>query len=460
MADRVTLAPLAPRDALEYFRSKGYAPALQRFDYRDLWQQEHARSFVVAKAMQDDILTLIRERLDTALADGQTLEQFRTDLAPALKSAGWWGKAIDTDPVTGETREVKRGSMHRLRVIYDTNLRTAHAAGRWTRIQRTKEFFPYLEYVQIDRPTAREAHKPFDGLILPVDHPIWQRIYPPNGWFCGCDVRQTNARKMAREGKTLTTEADLADKVKLTDWLNKRTGETEILPEGLDPAFDSNPGATWLDIADRHTRTRLDLPDSHIAFDRALLQEIRARGLRDGDESLVVYDLDQPVERAGIDMARSAIGEASSVAPTPRMWSAMADPDRRVVAIHDHPSSSSFSDADFRVTMLSPGLHQLVAVGLDGSIFRIGRTARTRVIDPSTFDLVPKAVWAAVYQAALAKRIPDADIRIVASHLQSALLAQLIGFDYDYALSGRSRDALRRNRVEMENILRSLTGAT
>ncbi|MEL7117406.1 MAG: phage minor head protein, partial [Pseudomonadota bacterium] len=236
MAERVELSPLTPEDALAYFRSKGFAPALQRFDYRDVWQAEHARSFVVAKAMQDDVLALIREALDAGLAEGKTLAQFREELAPLLRSKGWWGKAIERDPVTGELKEVRLGSMHRLRVIFDTNMRTAHAAGRWQRLQRSKELLPYLEYRQIDRPSMREAHKPFDGLILPVDHPIWQTIYPPNGWFCGCDVRPMNDRMLEREGKRLTTDAELAA-LSTVEYVNPRSGLAQEIYEGIDPAF-------------------------------------------------------------------------------------------------------------------------------------------------------------------------------------------------------------------------------
>ena len=242
MAVRVEIAALEPVDALAYFRGKGLADALLRFDYRDIWRDEHARSFVVAKAMQDDVLQTIRDYMDAALAEGQTLAQFREGLAPELRSKGWWGKGIERDPLTGELKEVQLGSMHRLRVIFDTNMRTAHAAGRWSRLQRSKAFFPYLEYVQLDRPTKREEHAVFDGLILPIDHPLWQKIFPPNGWFCACDVRPTNDRKLAREGKRLTTDEDLAA-LASSPWTNPRTGEVENLLDGLDPAFASNPGA-------------------------------------------------------------------------------------------------------------------------------------------------------------------------------------------------------------------------
>ena len=50
------------------------------------------------------------------------------------------------NPKTGEIKPVQLGSPRRLEIIYDTNLRTAHAAGAWEGIQDTKAFFPYLRY--------------------------------------------------------------------------------------------------------------------------------------------------------------------------------------------------------------------------------------------------------------------------------------------------------------------------
>ena len=38
----------------------------------------------------------------------------------------------------------------------------------------------------------RDSHAAFHGLIRPIDHPIWNQIYPPNGWNDRCNVVQTD----------------------------------------------------------------------------------------------------------------------------------------------------------------------------------------------------------------------------------------------------------------------------
>ncbi len=132
----ISLTPLPPEEAIAFFRQKGYRIG---FDHRDVWQREHQAAFTVAKAMRLDILRDIRGAVDKALADGVPLEQFKRDLKPILQAKGWWGVKPLRDPATGEVVQAQLGSGRRLKTIYDTNLRTAHAEGQWERIQRTKD---------------------------------------------------------------------------------------------------------------------------------------------------------------------------------------------------------------------------------------------------------------------------------------------------------------------------------
>lgn len=97
--------------------------------WTDLWHGEHARYFTVARSTYADIINDVYDEVVKAIADGSTLKTFQDRLTPILQEKGWWGKAEDG---------VQLGSPRRLRTIYDTNLRTSYAAGRWERIQRRK----------------------------------------------------------------------------------------------------------------------------------------------------------------------------------------------------------------------------------------------------------------------------------------------------------------------------------
>lgn len=230
----IELKPLPPREAIDYFRAKGFR---QSFAWQDVWQDEHARAFTVAKAMQLDVLEDIREAVDRALSDGTTLDQFRKDLTPLLVDKGWWGRQSQVDPLTGQTRRVQLGSPRRLRVIFDVNLRTAYAAGRWDQIQRTKSLRPYLRYVAVDDIRTRPQHAAWHNTILPVDHPWWQTHYPPNGWNCRCIPRQLSAR----EAETLGGVTEAPEVVE-RPYVNTRTGEEIQVPEGIDPGWGYHVG--------------------------------------------------------------------------------------------------------------------------------------------------------------------------------------------------------------------------
>lgn len=262
MPNDPTSAGLPPKEAIAFFRAKQLKPS---FDYRDTWREEHATAFSVAKATSLDVLSDIRAGVDTALADGKTFDQFKKELTPLLQQKGWWGRKEVTDPVTGKTLNAQLGSPRRLRTIYESNVRTALAAGHWEKAQRTKRAMPYFLYQLGPSERHRPAHVALEGTMLPVDDPFWDTHYPPNGWGCKCWLRQITKYefdKLSRDGvpsqgdpvlddKGLPTgrvqprtipAKTTAPKVSLRSWRNTRTGKIEQVPQGIDPGWDTNPG--------------------------------------------------------------------------------------------------------------------------------------------------------------------------------------------------------------------------
>ncbi len=229
-----------PKDALDWFRAKGYQVG---FDYRDVWQEEHAAAFTVAKAMRLDILEGIRAAMDKALAEGQSFGEFRRELQPLLERMGWWGRQALFDPLEGAEREVQLGSPRRLKTIYNTNLRTAHAAGQWQRIQRAKATHPYLLYQLGPSREHRVEHQGWAGRLLPVDHPWWQTHFPPNGWGCKCHVRAVSKREAERlraQGAVSEVAPDDGEQ----EYVNQRSGEVLQVLKGIEPGWAYNPGAS------------------------------------------------------------------------------------------------------------------------------------------------------------------------------------------------------------------------
>ncbi|WP_201746357.1 phage minor head protein [Veronia nyctiphanis] len=229
----VPATPPVPEEALAYLRAKGYRLA---WHYDEVWREEHTKAFMVAKAMTQDLLIDIRHGVDKALAQGKTFARFKAELEPMLAKRGWLGRALMPDGSV-----VELGTPRRLKLIYDTNLRTSRATGQWARITRNKAVLPYLRYGLGPSKEHRHQHTLWEGLILPVDHPFWDTHMPPNGFGCRCRVRQLTREEVERRGGPSD-----APKVTQTEWTNKRTGETMMVTEGLDPGWDYNPGKARL----------------------------------------------------------------------------------------------------------------------------------------------------------------------------------------------------------------------
>jgi len=229
-----TFSPGPDRAALDYLRAKRIQPS---FDYRDVWRQEHASAFTIAKMAEMDLLADVRDSLANALEQGKPFAQWQREIRPMLEARGWWGVKDMTDPVTGEKHQVRLGSPRRLKIIYQTNLRTAHAAGQWARAQRTKATLPYFRYTLGPSVRHRPEHAALEGTTLPVDDPFWDYYYPPTGYNCKCRLLQVGQAEADAAGGPSP-----APKIGYRDWKNKRTGQVERVPVGITPGFDTHPG--------------------------------------------------------------------------------------------------------------------------------------------------------------------------------------------------------------------------
>ncbi len=234
----LVFAILAPREAIAAFRRR---ELLTTFAWQDLWQEEHARAFTVAKLLRLDLLKFVRDELDRAIEQGTPLSEFVRALRPRLAEAGWWGTREVIDPSTGQIARTTFDAS-RLRLIYDVNLRQSYAAGRWQRIERTAEAGTLIYYRTMRDERVRQSHKAWDGVALPPGHPFWRTHYPPNGWRCRCvayAVTPEQLQRLRRAGMPVRTDAP---PVVMVPWRNRQTGEVVNVPAGIDPGFGYNAG--------------------------------------------------------------------------------------------------------------------------------------------------------------------------------------------------------------------------
>ena len=161
--------------------------------WRDLKGAAHNRAFVVAGAMQADLLADLSAAVRASLDNGLGIEDFRKRFQEVVDKHGWSYK--------GEFN-------WRTRVIYQQNLLTSQAAGRLAQLRdpELRLLKPFWMYRHSGSENPRHQHKAWDGLTLVADHPWFRSHYPPNGWGCGCRVVAVSRRDVARMGGRIVDE--------------------------------------------------------------------------------------------------------------------------------------------------------------------------------------------------------------------------------------------------------------
>lgn len=209
-------------EQIEFFRGKLHLPS-QRWD--DIRQSAHDRAFIVAGAQKADLLADLHASIGQHMAGGAGLEGFRRDFKAIVARHGWSGWS-------GEGTAA--GVAWRTRVIYETNLNTSYAAGRWRQLNESGvRWWMYQHSGLAQEPRAQ--HLAWSGLVLPAEHPFWRTHFPPNGWGCGCRVVGVASPALARRlggdpSKTLPAGWDSPQPSNGT-------------PPGIDPGFAYAPGA-------------------------------------------------------------------------------------------------------------------------------------------------------------------------------------------------------------------------
>ena len=79
------------------------------------------------------------------------------------------------------------------RTEYTTAINRAHQAADWKRFERDADVLPNLEWMPSTAPEPRLLHKLFYGIVLPIDHPFWDKHRPGDSWNCQCDLEATDA---------------------------------------------------------------------------------------------------------------------------------------------------------------------------------------------------------------------------------------------------------------------------
>ncbi len=219
MVGSINYGSLPFAEQIAYFRNKANVPTER---WADLWKEAHNRGFMVAGAMQDDLLADFRKAVDTAITEGKSLNWFKSQFKQIVAKHGW---------------EHNGTASWRSQVIYETNLRQSYTAGREQQIEQVKARRPYGIYKHSGSEHPRHDHLSWNNLVLPLDDPWWKTHTPINGYGCKCKKLTASQRTLDRLGLKVSQ----APTVEHYDWVDKVTGEVHSIPKGIDPGFDYTP---------------------------------------------------------------------------------------------------------------------------------------------------------------------------------------------------------------------------
>ncbi|MDR2807765.1 MAG: phage head morphogenesis protein [Spirochaetaceae bacterium] len=183
----------------EKFLSRKVKVETEKWD--ELKWGEHAHAFTVAHSIKAGVLDHIHGLLNKAMSEGQAFSAFKKNMLTLMEKSGWYGRE-------GKTKDDKTYINWRIRIIYDTNMRTAHAAARYRRQLQAADLRPVWIYKsKLVGKNRRQEHIVLHNKAFRYDDPFWNSYYPPNGWECKCFV-DTRSESGAQREKIDILETD------------------------------------------------------------------------------------------------------------------------------------------------------------------------------------------------------------------------------------------------------------
>lgn len=160
LPEHIDLEPLPFEEAIAFFVHK---VPLTVDEFYALAEEIRARAFTVARVTSMDVIMDIKDAVDRALVDGETLVEFQGRIGEIMSARGWEGLT----PWHMET-------------VFRNNIQTSYSVGRWNQMKDSADRF-YGEYDAVNDLATRPTHGAHDEKIYPLDHPFWDTWWPPNG---------------------------------------------------------------------------------------------------------------------------------------------------------------------------------------------------------------------------------------------------------------------------------------
>lgn len=205
------LLNLKPEEIIAWFESKGNVVPK---DWEKIYLACKDKAALISSVMKMDLLQTVHDAIKEGIEAGWTPNEVVKAIMPTMESLGWSGrkKAKDLpgyDVASGvDPEKIIVVTPSRLKFIYRQNATVAYNYGRNKFQMENTATHPYLQYIQVPRPSKREEHARYADKVFRADDPIWNKIYPPNGFGCMCRVVALSASDLRADKITLSKGKD------------------------------------------------------------------------------------------------------------------------------------------------------------------------------------------------------------------------------------------------------------
>ena len=205
-------------------------------DWLDIQAAYNDYAFYVTGAMQADLVSDLRDAVQTAITDGKDIRWFKEQFDKIVSDHGWGA----TNPKFNDPGYRD----WRARIIYQTNSAVSFSAGRYAQLTDPSLFndrnvwvYRHSDFVAHPRP----LHVSWNYVVKPVGDPWMLAHWGPKGFGCRCYVVVTS-RETAQSIRYKWSEP--LGEGKTYQYTNRKTGEVSTLPLGVDPGWNYTPGQT------------------------------------------------------------------------------------------------------------------------------------------------------------------------------------------------------------------------
>lgn len=179
---------------------------------------------------------------------------------------------------------------------------------------------------------------------------------------------------------------------------------------------------------------------------------VLGKGENTGWEHAVIYDMN-----TGREFIKKTTRRKNFVSFELNELAIMHDPRNRLDLVHNHPNSSSLSLADLRMGTLK-GVHQVTAIGHDGSVF-ISKTLIDSEIITSVHEAVDVMTSRRIWPKIKDNSITVDDANIIHGHIVNSVLGELNLIDYSYSNLGSSiNKVITKMDGDFSKIIESIKG--